>query len=28
LLTTECTVVEHREEKNGAAAAGGMGGMY
>jgi chaperonin GroEL len=28
LLTTECTVVEHREEKNGAAPAGGMGGMY
>jgi len=28
LLTTECTVVEHREEKAGAPAAGGMGGMY
>jgi chaperonin GroEL len=28
LLTTECTVVERREEKAGAPAAGGMGGMY
>jgi chaperonin GroEL len=28
LLTTECTVVEHREEKAGAPAGGGMGGMY
>ena len=31
LLTTECTVVEHREEKGGAATGshgGGMDGMY
>ena len=31
LLTTECTVVEHREEKRGAATGshgGGMDGMY
>ena len=31
LLTTECTVVEHREEKRGAATGshgGGMNGMY
>src|SRR3954447_988906 len=31
LLTTECTVVEHREETNGKSAArhgGGMDGMY
>jgi chaperonin GroEL len=28
LLTTECTVVEHREEKAAAPAGGGMGGMY
>ena len=26
LLTTECTVVEHKEEKGGAHAA--MNGMY
>ena len=31
LLTTECTVVEHTEEKRGSSAAGhggGMDGMY
>src|SRR5690242_18122720 len=30
LLTTECTVVEHKEEKaaSGGGASGGMGGMY
>ena len=28
LLTTECTVVERREEKATAPAGGGMGGMY
>jgi len=30
LLTTECVVVERKEEKSGPAlpAGGGMGGMY
>jgi chaperonin GroEL len=28
LLTTECVVVEQKEEKQPAMAGGGMGGMY